>query len=264
MSECSGAKFAFIQRYFQLKFKDLTWDLEGIGLESGFEWSDKSENNCIPEIISFLRANISDYQFIDATKIKVVVEYACNDTKAVANGYLDIATLLPREVFHSNATILSQCVCVIEVKTAKALEIDTEKCINQSRLQLLALNMGGNDKYPFALLTNVTNYWHFSWLSSNNTVHSVFFDNQNQGLAALQVALQMMNGQSSTCPFTERCGLSFPHVGGGAGGTYDDIADMSQFYDDMTELEIFQHKSKVGLSRFFQLLSPSQRANIAV
>lgn len=73
----------------------------------------------------------------------------------------------------------------------------------------------------------------------------------------------MMNGSGGICPFTDRCRLNFSQVGG-AGGTYDDIADMSEFYDDMAELEVFQHKSKVGLSRLFQLLSPSQRANIAV
>jgi hypothetical protein len=263
MSECSTGKFASIQRFFSLEFKDKIWNLEGISLESGFEWDDRSENDCIPEILLFLKTNISDFQFFDARNIKVVVEYSYNGIRATENGNLDIVSLLPGEVTYSNETILSQCVCIIEIKTPKALKNDAAKCINQSRLQLLALNTGGNRQNPIALLTNITNYWHFSWLSSSNTICSVLFNNQNQGLAALKESLQMMNGRSSTCPFTDRWGVNFPEFGG-AGGNTEDIADLSEFYDDMTEYEVFQHKTKIGFSKLFQMISPSHKANISV
>ena len=41
----------------------------------------------------------------------------------------------------------------------------------------------------------------------------------------------------------------------------DDIGDLSQFYDEMTEAEILQHKTKIGLSKIFQCLNPTQKLN---
>ena len=259
MSECSTTKFAAIQRFFSLEFKEILWDLEGIVVNSGFEWNDRAEDECIPDIVSFFATNISDFQFRDSRNISVVVEYSVNETKATSNGKLDIVSLLPKEVATMKETILSQCICVIQIKTPMALARDEEKCINQSRLQLLALNIGGNRRHPFALLTNVTDYWRFTWLSRNNTIYSVLFTNQNQGLVALQEALQMMNGRCNSCPLTDRCGVNFTEIGGAG----EDIADLSDFYDDMTEYEVFQHKTRIGFSKLFQMISPSHKANIS-
>lgn len=161
-------------------------------------------------------------------------------------------------------TVLSQCIAVIEIKTPAALSANLTKCINQSRLQLLALNSGGNRKYPFALLTNVTDYWRFTWLSTNNTMYSVLFKTWQQGLAALRSALDLLNGKANNSPLSNRCGVKFSLFRDEADRSNDAIADLSEFYDDMTEMEIFQHKSKLGISQFFQLMSPSQKANFII
>jgi hypothetical protein len=219
----------------------------------------------VPDIISFFSSHLSHYQFKDSRNIHVSVEYSNNGISAVQNGKLDISVLLPDQIATMPETVLSQCLAVIEIKTPKALAANTIRCINQSRLQLLALNSGGNLKCPFALLTNVTDYWRFTWLSSNNVMYSALFETWQQGLAALKSGLDMLNGRSNNnCPLSDRCGVNFSLCGDEADNNNDDVANLSEFYDDMTEMEIFQHKSKVAISNFFRLMSPSQKANFAI
>jgi hypothetical protein len=83
--------------------------------------------------------------------IQIVVE----DPDGHVPGNLDIVCLLPNKAANLQATVLSKCIGVIAIKTPWDLANDVTKCVNQSRLQLIAIS-GGNQRYPFALLTNVT------------------------------------------------------------------------------------------------------------
>lgn len=264
MSQCSARKFSDVQRYFQLQFKEIQWPVLPPAeqtQQNQFNWNGRNENDCIPEIIQYFSNAVVRYQFKDCRKVSVAVEYRVGNRDACQNGKLDIAVLLPHEIATMGATFLCQCISVIEIKTPGAIEQDTEKCLNQCRLQLIALNVGGNNHHPFALLTDVVNYWRFMWLTQNNTVMSVFFDSPQQGLAALNESLDHMNGQQNTCRFVDRCGIKFLDV---TSGNNDGVADLSDFYDEMTELEVIQHKRSVGISKVFQMMTPSQRANFTL
>jgi hypothetical protein len=261
MSQCSAHKFSNVQRYFQLQYDEIQWTVVPITLQNQFPWNGRNENDCIPEIIHYFSNAVDRYQFRDCRNVNVAVEYRVSNRNACLNGKLDIAVLLPDQFATLRDTFLCQCVSVIEIKTPEALERDTEKCINQCRLQLIALNVGGNNHHPFALLTDVANYWRFVWLTQNNTVMSVFFDSPQHGLAALKESLDLMNGQQNTSKFVNRCGIKFPDV---TSGNNDGVADLSDFYDEMTELEVLHHKRNVGISKVFQMMTPSQRANFTL
>ena len=117
---------------------------------------------------------------------------------------------------------------------------------------------------PFALLTNATDYWHFSWLSKNNTMKSIVLKNPRQGLAALKEGLQMMNGKRGKCPFKDRMNFLVPEIGRG-GETYtDDVGNMEDFYDEMTEEDIFNYKIKRGFTRMFDAMNPTLRESFKV
>lgn len=235
MSECSGVKFAEVQRFFGLIIKEVQWNFTLTPRTFCFEWDGRPEVQRMPDIVESFSNSISEFQFRDARAVSVVVDYAVGEMPARFKGELDIAVLLPDEVATMPETIFCQSICIIEVKTPTRLLNGRQKCINQTRLQLLAINSGGNPHKPFALLTNMTDYWHFMWVTENNLIYSVSYDNSQAGLEALKEGLDMMNGVINNCPFTVRNLVNFSAIrGGGYIGDNETIANMEEFYDEMT------------------------------
>jgi hypothetical protein len=228
-----------------------------------FDWNYRRENEAFSDILSYFTTSMPIYQFKDARNVDVAILYNVNNTSVRANGKLDIAVFLPNVLATMPETIFCQCIAVIEVKTPSAILRNRPMCINQVRLQVIALSSGGNAHRPFGLLTNMTDYWHFMWITEANQINSAIFNNSQQGICALAKALPMMNGESSSCPFTNRAYVSLPETRGGGGYT-DDVANMEEFYDQMTEEEVLRHKSQIGLARIFETMNPSLRQYFTV
>ena len=72
----------------------------------------------------------------------MVGDFTDSHQKVIETGNLDVITLVPGEIATLSVTMLSQCLCIIQIKTPRALNKDLEKCIYQNRLQLLSLSTG--------------------------------------------------------------------------------------------------------------------------
>ena len=264
MSQCSNFKFLEITNYFDFAFREFSWDLSISMERNAFDWNERRENEAFSDILSYFTTSMPIYQFKDSRNVDVAVSYRnVNNITVTARGKLDIAVVLPNELATMPETIFCQCIAVIEVKTPRSLLDNRSKCINQTRLQVIALSSGGNSHKPFGLLTNMTDYWHFMWITETNQINSTIFNSSQQGIYALEKGLRMMNGEQSSCPFKNRASVSLPERRGDGGYT-DDVANMEDFYDQMTEQEVFKHKSKIGLTRIFETMNPSLRAYFTI
>jgi len=242
--------------YYGLSFHQIRWNGEPWNSAFDFDWDERSEIQRLDEIVDLLVAKIPDYQFKLATNVEVVVPYSLDNRPAQFIGKLDIISLQPNVLADIPHAILSQCICVIEIKKG----LVQSNHVNQLCLQLIAINSGGNRQKPFGLLTNMTDTWLFMWISLDNIIKFFIVTNHQSGLAALKEGLDMMGGLANNCPFAERGQINFPDIGGSNGGNDEIIADLSEFYDEMAPEEIQTHKQKVKFTRFFQIMSPSLRS----
>lgn len=257
MSDCSNAKFVHVQRFFGITFEEISLNFDPLRRYSPkFKWDRRGEVDRMNEIAETFSKWIPEYQFRNARHVPVVVQYSHSQRDAVFNGLLDIVALLPNQVARNPETIICQSLCLIEIKKT----IIIPKNINQARLQLIAVNSGGNRRLPFALLTNLTDHWDFLWVKENNHICSLFFDNPLSGLVALRNGLNIVSGSNNSTTFLiSRDMINFPEI-----VRNDDNADMTEHYDEMTAEEVREHKSRKKLEMVFDMLSPSLRGLVAL